>query len=129
MSATVSPSRPATSRALPLGAEIRRQLSRRRTVVVFVVLVALPLVLVAAFAVSVLARGAVQLRRGRRRTPTPALAGAAVLAVLGVLAVGPASRSTPPASSTARSVEAGTVCACRACSDSKDSSGWSNSGS
>lgn len=52
MSATVSPTRPATSRALPLGAEIRRQLSRRRTVVVFVVLVALPLVLLAAFAVG-----------------------------------------------------------------------------
>ncbi len=37
------------SRALPLAAEVRRQLSRRRTVVVFAVLVALPLVLVAAF--------------------------------------------------------------------------------
>ena len=57
MSATVSPSRPAISRALPLGAEIRRQLSRRRTVVVFAVLVALPLVLVAAFAVGGSAAG------------------------------------------------------------------------
>ena len=36
-------------RALPLRAEVRRQLSRRRTLVVFAVLVALPLVLVAAF--------------------------------------------------------------------------------
>jgi ABC-2 type transport system permease protein len=35
--------------ALPLRAEIRRQLSRRRTLVVFAVLVALPLILVAAF--------------------------------------------------------------------------------
>ena len=52
MSPTVSPPRPSPARALPLGAEIRRQLSRRRTVVVFLVLVALPLVLVAAFAVG-----------------------------------------------------------------------------
>jgi ABC-2 type transport system permease protein len=37
------------SRPLPLRAEVRRQLSRRRTLVVFAVLVALPLVLVAAF--------------------------------------------------------------------------------
>lgn len=36
-------------RSLPLRAEVRRQLSRRRTLVVFGVLVALPLVLVAAF--------------------------------------------------------------------------------
>jgi ABC-2 type transport system permease protein len=36
-------------RALPLSAEIRRQLSRRRTLVVFAVLLALPLVLVLAF--------------------------------------------------------------------------------
>jgi ABC-2 type transport system permease protein len=43
-----APARPA--RALPLAAEVRRQLSRRRTLVVFAVLVALPLVLVAAFA-------------------------------------------------------------------------------
>ena len=42
-------SRPARPVSLPLGAEIRRQLSRRRTVVVFAVLAALPLVLVAAF--------------------------------------------------------------------------------
>lgn len=42
--------RPApTPRSLPLGAEIRRQLSRRRTLAVFAVLVALPLVLVLAF--------------------------------------------------------------------------------
>jgi ABC-2 type transport system permease protein len=50
---TVSPptTRSTVSRtALPLAAEIRRQLSRRRTLVVFAVLVALPLVLVAAFA-------------------------------------------------------------------------------
>ena len=40
---------PAAPRSLPLAAEIRRQLSRRRTLVVFGVLVALPLVLVAAF--------------------------------------------------------------------------------
>jgi len=39
-----------SAQALPLVAEIRRQLSRRRTLVVFGVLVALPLVLVAAFA-------------------------------------------------------------------------------
>jgi ABC-2 type transport system permease protein len=52
VSATASPPRPVTARALPLAAEIRRQLSRRRTVVVFAVLVALPLVLVAAFAVG-----------------------------------------------------------------------------
>jgi len=39
-----------TGKALPLAAEIRRQLSRRRTLVLFAVLVALPLVLVAAFA-------------------------------------------------------------------------------
>ena len=52
MSATPDPSRTSPARALPLGAEIRRQLSRRRTVVVLVVLVALPLVLVAAFAVG-----------------------------------------------------------------------------
>ena len=42
----------AGSRPLPLGAEVRRQLSRRRTLVVFAVLVALPLVLVAAFALG-----------------------------------------------------------------------------
>jgi ABC-2 type transport system permease protein len=45
-------SRSVPPRSLPLGAEIRRQLSRRRTLVVFAVLVALPLVLVAAFAVG-----------------------------------------------------------------------------
>jgi ABC-2 type transport system permease protein len=45
-------SRSVTPRSLPLGAEIRRHLSRRRTLVVFAVLVALPLVLVAAFAVG-----------------------------------------------------------------------------
>ncbi|GAB2597343.1 ABC transporter permease [Microlunatus antarcticus] len=38
--------------SLPLRAEIRRQLSRRRTLVVFAVLVALPLVLVGAFALG-----------------------------------------------------------------------------
>ncbi len=43
---------PARVRALPLRAEIRRQLSRRRTVVVFAVLAALPLVLVLAFALG-----------------------------------------------------------------------------
>jgi len=43
-------SRTSSGQALPLAAEIRRQLSRRRTLVVFAVLVALPLVLVAAFA-------------------------------------------------------------------------------
>ncbi|GAA3579723.1 ABC transporter permease [Microlunatus spumicola] len=47
---TTTPVRP--GRALPLAAEVRRQLSRRRTLVVFAVLVALPLVLVAAFAVG-----------------------------------------------------------------------------
>ena len=52
MSASVSPSRRTVARALPLAAEIRRQLSRRRTVVVLAVLVALPLVLVAAFTVG-----------------------------------------------------------------------------
>jgi ABC-2 type transport system permease protein len=41
---------PGSGHALPLAAEISRQLSRRRTLVVFAVLVALPLVLVAAFA-------------------------------------------------------------------------------
>ena len=52
MSACVGPSRRTVARALPLAAEIRRQLSRRRTVVVLAVLVALPLVLVAAFTVG-----------------------------------------------------------------------------
>ena len=52
MSTTLGPRRTPPARALPLGAEIRRQLSRRRTVVVLAVLVALPLVLVAAFAVG-----------------------------------------------------------------------------
>jgi ABC-2 type transport system permease protein len=47
---TVTRSPTGSARALPLAAEIRRQLSRRRTLVVFAVLVALPLVLVAAFA-------------------------------------------------------------------------------
>jgi len=45
-----APVRPRQS--LPLAAEVRRQLSRRRTLVVFAVLVALPLVLLAAFAVG-----------------------------------------------------------------------------
>lgn len=50
MSTTAGRPAPApVRRALPLSAEIRRQLSRRRTVVVFAVLVALPLVLLAAF--------------------------------------------------------------------------------
>ena len=39
-------------RALPLGAEIRRQLRRRRTVGVFAVILALPLILVGAFALG-----------------------------------------------------------------------------
>jgi ABC-2 type transport system permease protein len=39
-------------RALPLGAEIRRQLKRRRTLGVFLVLAALPVILVAAFALG-----------------------------------------------------------------------------
>ena len=53
---------PEAARALPLAAEIRRQLSRRRTLVVFAVLVALPLVLVLAFCA----------RRPRRRRPASA---------------------------------------------------------
>ncbi|HEY0239117.1 MAG TPA: ABC transporter permease [Friedmanniella sp.] len=48
----MSTAAPRVGQALPLVAEIRRQLSRRRTLVVFAVLVALPLVLVAAFALG-----------------------------------------------------------------------------
>ena len=40
------------SRSLPLGAEIRRQLRRRRTIGIFAVLLALPLILIAAFEIG-----------------------------------------------------------------------------
>jgi ABC-2 type transport system permease protein len=44
-----SPPRPKTPAALPLWAEIVRQLKRRRTIGVFAILLALPLILIAAF--------------------------------------------------------------------------------
>lgn len=48
----VRPSHRTTSRALPLGAEIGRQLKRRRTQGIFAVMTALPLILVGAFALG-----------------------------------------------------------------------------